>query len=400
MEHGEQQQERSYQEIQSLAAALACLSLLYILLPRLPRGPPRLFCVLPCLPILAVVPFSTRLHFPRSVVSFLFVWVCPTKLLLRCWGITPDYPGDGLVYFLATSLMPLRVKGRSYPCKDGSKPTLVSTIQGVLVLPLLQLLFFYATLNVAWHPSIPSQVRELLYCLLVYFGLEGVLGLFSGFVSVLLGLELHPFFDKPFFASSLSEFWGRRWNCLVSYMLRETVYVPLVHFFSAGKMQHGTSMYLSDGKTCQKGETDASKGMQEMVATRGKEFQRAGRIPLLARALALLASFIVSGLFHELLFYIITQTRATGEVTMFFVLHGVVNILEVFIRRKFPNRRKLPRPIAIICTLTFIYFTAAWLFMPPITQSGADLRLLAEFHHVQIVVVDFMSRCQGIVTNV
>ncbi|KAI5079509.1 hypothetical protein GOP47_0004988 [Adiantum capillus-veneris] len=182
-------------------------------------------------------------------------------------------------------------------------------------------------------------------------------------------------------------------------MLRETVYVPILHFLSAERPEHGTSSHSCNFK---KGGMDAKEGTQEKVETNSaaccKEFPNAGRALLHARAVAMLAAFIVSGLFHELIFCCITQRSATWEVTMFFIIHGFANVFEVFLRRKFP--RKLPRPIAIVCTLSFLYVTALWLFMPPITRSGADLRIQAEFRYAQNRVVDLFSRYQGKVNDV
>ncbi|MCO5592161.1 hypothetical protein L7F22_046157 [Adiantum nelumboides] len=404
-----------YPEMQSLASAIACLFVLYLFLPRLPRGLPRLFCVCPCLPILAKVPFSTRSHAFRAILSFSFLWVCPTKLLLRCWDISSDYPGDGFLYFLSTSVLPLRVKGarRTGPC-DHTSGLKATTLQGALSLFLPQLLCFIATLNIFRYPHISVQLHHALYCLLLYFGLEGAVGLISGFTSLLLGLELHPFFDKPFLASSLSEFWGRRWNCLSSYMLRETVYIPILHFLSSKTLGHGASLRLSsveaatkspqthtsqsvDVGVCDKDGADHARGgMQEKddtnIVMHGNEFQCAGRIPLLARAVAMLATFAASGLIHELIFYCITQTSPTWEVTAFFALHGVATVLEVSARRTCLSHLILPQPIAIMCTLGFIYVSAAWLFMPPVMQSGVDLEMLAEIRSTLKVVMDLLGR--------
>ncbi|MCO5597873.1 hypothetical protein L7F22_051958 [Adiantum nelumboides] len=404
-----------YPQMQSLASAIACLFVLYLLLPRLPRGLPRLFCVCPCLLILVKVPFSCRPHALRAILSFSFLWVCPTKLLLRCWDISSDYPGDGFLYFLSTSVLPLRVKGvRRGSCHtDSLKAASATTLQGALSLFLPQLLCFFAILNIFRYPHISVQLHHALYCLLLYFGLEGAVGLISGFTSLLLGLELHPFFDKPFLASSLSEFWGRRWNCLSSYMLRETVYVPILHFLSPKKLVHGTPMHLSsvdkattspqihtsqsvDVGACDKDGAGASRGMQEKddrnIVMHGNEFQCAGRVPLLARAVAMLATFAASGLIHELIFYCITQTSPTWEVTAFFSLHGVATVLEVSARRTCLRHIILPQPIAIMCTLGFIYVSAAWLFMPPVMQSGVDMEMLAELRSTLKVVMDLLVR--------
>ncbi|KAJ6747843.1 LONG-CHAIN-ALCOHOL O-FATTY-ACYLTRANSFERASE 3-RELATED [Salix koriyanagi] len=51
--------------------------------------------------------------------------------------------------------------------------------------------------------------------------------------------ELVTLFNKPYLATSLQDFWGRRWNRLSSNILRQTIYDPtqnvLVGFVGAGK---------------------------------------------------------------------------------------------------------------------------------------------------------------------
>ncbi|CAD6261268.1 unnamed protein product [Miscanthus lutarioriparius] len=42
-----------------------------------------------------------------------------------------------------------------------------------------------------------------------------------------LGMEMEPQFDRPYLASSLRDFWGRRWNLMVSAILRPSVYDPV-----------------------------------------------------------------------------------------------------------------------------------------------------------------------------
>lgn len=47
-------------------------------------------------------------------------------------------------------------------------------------------------------------------------------------VSPLLGIELEAAYDKPFLAHSLANFWGQRWNILISDLLRVSVYDPVL----------------------------------------------------------------------------------------------------------------------------------------------------------------------------
>ncbi|OMO64743.1 hypothetical protein COLO4_31880 [Corchorus olitorius] len=104
--------------------------------------------------------------------------------------------------------------------------------------------------------------------------------------------EVVQLFNKPYLATSLQDFWGRRWNRYSSNILRETVYNP------TRNMLNGIVG----------------------VAT--------------ARILALICSLVVSGVLHEMLFYYITcGKKPTWEVTCYFVLQGLAMALEAAVKK-------------------------------------------------------------------
>ncbi len=43
----------------------------------------------------------------------------------------------------------------------------------------------------------------------------------------MIGLEIAPHFNKPFFAESFTSLWGRRWNMSVGNTLRVLIYDPI-----------------------------------------------------------------------------------------------------------------------------------------------------------------------------
>ncbi|KAH7306790.1 hypothetical protein KP509_22G030500 [Ceratopteris richardii] len=416
----EQQQTTSYgQELRLLGAFLFGLHAVYLVLPRLPRGLPRLAFLIPALAIFVWVPFFVRLCVPRTVLAFLFLWILPNKLILRCWDIFADYPAEGFLYFIVTSALPLRVKGRSRRRSEVWTSASLQTVRNSFFLPLFHICALLATSSVLRHSGGTSRwLTHLLYCLVIYFSAEGLLGLLRGLASLLLRLELHPLFNNPFLSSSLSDFWGRRWNLLVSYMLRETVYSPVLVGLSRQETGHGTlaEMTYSKEPKAFDGNTEIhllrnpdssldvpasseNKWVEQGVqshnvadSVKAIECKNVSVPPLHARAVAMFLSFLVSGLLHELLLYCISQRPPSWEMTCFFAVHGVASVSEVFIRRKFPNRRRFPKPIAILCTLAFVYFTSVWLFMPPFVRSGVTVQVLTEIHHAQKVILDLFSK--------
>ncbi|GFQ01688.1 long-chain-alcohol o-fatty-acyltransferase [Phtheirospermum japonicum] len=162
--------------------------------------------------------------------------------------------------------------------------------------------------------------------------LEMLLALFAAVAKALIRVELEPQFDAPYLATSLQDFWGRRWNLMVSNILKPTVYGP-VRSFSA----HWVS-------------------------------RKWAPIP------ALLATFLVSGLMHELVFYNIGRLRPTGEVMGFFVIHGVSLLVEIVVKNVFDGKFVLPRIVSRPLTLLYVMYTSFWLFFPPFLRAKADVK--------------------------
>jgi D-alanyl-lipoteichoic acid acyltransferase DltB (MBOAT superfamily) len=67
----------------------------------------------------------------------------------------------------------------------------------------------------------------VLYCCHMYLGLELVLALCASPVRTLFGFEIEPQFNEPYLSTSLQDFWGHRWNLMVTRILRLTIYNPI-----------------------------------------------------------------------------------------------------------------------------------------------------------------------------
>ena len=93
---------------------------------------------------------------------------------------------------------------------------------------------------------------------------------------------------------------------------------------------------------------------------------------------AVLATFLVSGLMHELMFYYVNGVRPSWEVTSFFVLHGVCMVVEVGVKSVFSGRWRLPWAASVPLTVGFVVATSFWLFFPPLIRAGADTRVMEE----------------------
>ncbi|KAA8520179.1 hypothetical protein F0562_014435 [Nyssa sinensis] len=153
----------------------------------------------------------------------------------------------------------------------------------------------------------------------------------------LLGLELEPQFDEPYLSTSLQDFWGRRWNLMVSRILRPTVYDPTLSFSS------------------------------QML---GRKW---------APLPAIFSTFVVSGLMHELIFYYLGRVKPTWEITWFFLLHGVCLMVEIAIKKAVNGRCRLPRIISGPFAVAFVMVTGFWLFFPQLLRCKADVRAFEEY---------------------
>ncbi|KAL3521890.1 hypothetical protein ACH5RR_014724 [Cinchona calisaya] len=169
-----------------------------------------------------------------------------------------------------------------------------------------------------------------------YFAINGLMELLLASVAALaravMKVELEPQFDEPYLATSLQDFWGRRWNLMVSNIMRPTIYQPVRSF---------------------------------CTRVAGAKW---ASIP------AVLVTFLVSGLMHELIFYNYLRHKPTGEITCFFLVNGLSLAVEIGIKNILNGRFLLPKILSRSLTLTFVVCTSFWLFFSPLLRAKADVQ--------------------------
>ncbi|CAK9146173.1 unnamed protein product, partial [Ilex paraguariensis] len=184
-----------------------------------------------------------------------------------------------------------------------------------------------------FHPKLLWCV----YSLHMYLALETLLAIVAALARALWGMELEPQFNEPYLSTSLQDFWGRRWNIMVTRILRPTVYEPVLH--------------------------TSSRVMGRKWAP----------LP------AIFSTFLVSAIMHELIFYYLGRTWPTWEITGFFLLQGVALMVEVAIKKAFSGRWQLPWIVTAPLTIGFVMVTAFWLFFPPFLRCKSMERTFAEY---------------------
>ncbi|MCL7043018.1 hypothetical protein MKW94_022116 [Papaver nudicaule] len=323
-------------EIKSLIkvwiTVILCLTYCYLISRNIPKGTPRLISILPIIPIFISLPLYLSWALFVGTIAFFITWLASFKLVLFSFNQGPlSSPSISFQHFISIACFPINFKSTRNP-RSSSPPSssyLVYALKGLV----LVLLVYFSEYRQYVHPSLV----HFMYCIFIYFKLELVLIITAELVEFFLGLELEPQFNQPFLSTSLQDFWGKRWNLMVTGILRPTIYQPVQLICVRGF-----------GKRC-------------------------------ARLIALLATFVVSGLMHELIVYYVARVWPTWEMTGFFVLHGVSLAVEVELKRCLGVKYQLPTFVSGPLTVGFVLVTGSWLFFPQFLMCGADVRAIKEY---------------------
>ncbi|KMZ62139.1 MBOAT (membrane bound O-acyl transferase) family protein [Zostera marina] len=313
------------------------LAYCYFLISKLPPGKLRLISLVPVFYIFTQLPFIFASVHLRGISAFFLVWLAIFKLLLFSVSQGPlSNPDLSFPLFLALSSLPIKLE--LAPGEKGRRVEIQTSNRG----PLARIIgYSLKTLTlgviVSWYPQRHHQHRMLLlavYGVHMYLILDLVLA-FAALLPVpfLAGrkLQFEPQFSPPYLSTSLQDFWGRRWNLMVTRLLHSIVYVPVKAYFG----------------------------------------HSAGTV----------SAFMVSGAMHEALFWYITSQRPTGECMCFFALHGACTALEIRVKKVLGREkgwRPLPTVVAAPLTLTFVIMTAQWLFFPQLLSSNVENWLIDE----------------------
>ncbi|KAF8410809.1 hypothetical protein HHK36_003346 [Tetracentron sinense] len=338
-------------------SVFASLSYCYFIGRILPKGKIRFLTILPIICLFVILPLSLKsVHFV-GITAFFIVWLANFKLLLFSFGQGPlsTNPSISLLHFISLTILPIKIQQHpshqnlkiketpsQSPLKPQNKPTpshqitskstkspLNYAVKGLLLASII------GASNYSQH--IHPSIILLLYCFHLYFALEIIFAMFATFARAVLGVELEPQFNEPYLATSLQDFWGRRWNLVVSSILRPAVYEPIRDFTT-------------------------------------QIFGRTG-----AALLGILCTFGVSGLMHELIFYYLGIEEPTWEITGFFLLHGVCLAVEVALKKAFAGKYQVPKAVSGPLAVGFVLVTGYWLFLPQLLRCHTISREIEEY---------------------
>ncbi|XP_047341902.1 long-chain-alcohol O-fatty-acyltransferase-like [Impatiens glandulifera] len=332
-------------EIQSFfkvwISSMAALCYCYFLVSRLHNPLPKLISLLPIFYLFTILPLTLNSFHFSGPMAFYLTWLGNFKLLLFAFNqpplfhLSPPNPNKSLVHFISVGLLPIKIGG---PFQRSKNPSKVESVFKKSAILSIKILLFSAVIEAyKYRPYLHPYILLCLYSLHLYFGVQLTLALTAAPAKAILGADLEPQFDQPYKSTSLQDFWGRRWNLMVTGILRPTVYIPVRRF---------TGRFL-----------------------RRK----------LAAAAAVLATFLVSGLMHEVMYYYLSRASPTWEVTWFFVLHGICTAVEVEVKKAVAGRLRLPEFVSVMMTCLFLAVTGNWLFFPQLLRNDVDIKAIDEY---------------------
>ena len=335
--------------------AITSLCYCYYIVARIPRGMIRLSFLLPIFYLFTMLPWNLNSFHLGAPTAFFLGWLGNFKLLLFAFDQGPlSPPLPKLLHFISFACLPIKLKQDPPPnTKNNKNPSHKSTPKSHnptkmtrSMLLVIKALFLAMIIRAYDHRSnLHPYVILALYCCHTYLAVEIVLALAAAPVQAIFGFEIEPQFNEPYFATSLQDFWGHRWNLMVTSILRPTVYIP-IRCISA-----------------------------KVIGSRW------------AALPAIISTFIVSGLAHEVIYFYFTHVHPTWEVTWFFVLHGVCTAIEVVVKKAVTNRWQLHRAISGPLTIVFVAVTGGWLFFPQLIRNGVDIKVIEEYS----ILVDFVK---------
>ncbi|XP_062114875.1 acyl-CoA--sterol O-acyltransferase 1-like [Humulus lupulus] len=342
-------------------SALVSLSYCYVMSKIISKGPKRLIFFLPIMCLFIFLPLKLNYINLVGATGFFLSWLANFKLLLLAFNKGPlaSNPPISFGRFIVIASFPIEIRennttinqNKQNPFQKNLKPTINFTVKTLLLAILIRVCDDKDQIN--------PNVLLVLYSFAVYLILETILVIVATLVRVMAGLELEPQFNEPFLSTSLQDFWGRRWNLMVTRILRPTVFEPTLRFSST---------------------------------LLGLNYKWAA-LP------AVMATFVVSGLVHELIYFYMARTSPTWEVTSFFVLHGLCLTVEIVLKRALSDRWRLPRLVSGALTIGFVMLTSFWLFFPQLLRCKADVRTLQEYINLGKLLGKMVSQSYHFLTK-
>lgn len=298
------------------------------------KGKPRLFSFIPIVILFLILPLSLHSVHLCGSISFFIAWLANFKILLFAFDKGPlSDPSLSLSRFVALACFPIKVQRKNNKMGNRNGSVWVYMVKCFLVL-----LFIRSNYN---SRNLNRYLVMAILCLHTYLVLELTMALAAAITRFALGLDLEAQFDEPYLSSSLQDFWGRRWNIMVSRVLRPTVYEPTLSAAS------------------------------RVVGRKWAPF------------VAVFSTFVVSAAMHEVMFLYLGQRRPNFRISWFFLFHGMCLVVEIAVKKLKDEGGygwfDLPRFVATPATMGLVLTTGSWWFFPELIRCKAEARAFDEY---------------------
>ncbi|XVF77323.1 hypothetical protein PTKIN_Ptkin14bG0033800 [Pterospermum kingtungense] len=340
--------------------AITSFSYCFYISSRLPKGLFRFISLVPIFCLFVVLPLNLTSFHLCGPTSFFLTWLASFKLILFCFDHGPlSPPPPNLFHFISMASLPIKTRQNpvflhveDHQNKPQMSPGFAKTKQSnvprvpkslLFAVKVLLMVTLFNCYNYTDH--LHKNVILAMYCVHTYLELEIILALAALPARAIFGFEIEPQFNEPYLATSLQDFWGQRWNLMVTSILRPTVYYPV-------------------------------RRISMLVVG-----------PRWVSLPAVIAVFVVSGLMHELIYYYLTHVHPTWEVTWFFIIQGVAVAIEVVVKKVAPTKLRLHRAVSGPLALGFVAVTGVWLFFPQLLRNKVDDKAIGEY----LKLVDFVK---------
>lgn len=306
-----------------------------------PKGTIRLLMFLPVLCLFFILPLYLN-TVTLCVPTALFVtWLASFKLLLLVFDTGPlSIPSLSLSHFVIISCLPIKLQTNT------NTGCIKIDLCFVIHYATKGLVFIFLTILGYFKDKFPQKLVVFLICIYVYLALEICLVVVAVMAQVLLGMGVDRPFDHPYLATSFQDFWGRRWNRVCANSLKYTIFYPILN---------STSRVM------------------------GRKW---------AAILALVVTFVVSDVMHEIIFYYLGRVRMGWGIPIFFIFQGICVAIESMLKKKIDGKWRLPQRIMGPLIFVFLVRTFMWLALPDLLELKVDDKVLEEYAALAAFVKD------------
>jgi hypothetical protein len=246
--------------------------------------------------------------------------------------------------------------------------------------------------------DLPPFIRTCIYSMGLYGLLSAVMDGPAAMVTALLGLKCSPHFDHPWRATSVASFWSKRWDLAAGNTLRQLVYDPIIEQTLIG--QHAYTTYNSGSRKSTRGSSNGSNGNNIVGAptnlldsssgsrwsTRSSSSYKErssspppAKISMYTQLLGTFASFIISGLVHECIFFYLQSHFTGGCWLLFFSIQPLAMIAERLLLLGLLKQRlgvHVPDMVRIVLSVGFLLVSGHYLFWRVVEESGISARVV------------------------